>query len=283
MSASRLPPIVVALAALSHAAVAQVPPSQSSAWPEAIEDNSFLIEEAYNQEPGVVQFISAAVRAQPEGDWLATFTNEWPAPGEAHQLSFTVPYTFGSDRHPTSAGDILLNYRYQALYEESDGVAFAPRLTVSLPTGDRADGLGMGVTGYQTELPFSKRLTRGLAAHLNLGAAYWPGVDASTADQPGRRATEWLLNEGLSAIWLISPRCNLMLEAVAYQSRAPAGGATAWTHQALVSPGLRYAFNLPAGQLVVGAAAPIGVTASSPDPSVLLYLSWEMPVWHPAP
>jgi hypothetical protein len=29
--------------------------AQTPAWPEAIADNSFLIEEAYNQEPGVVQ------------------------------------------------------------------------------------------------------------------------------------------------------------------------------------------------------------------------------------
>ena len=47
-----------------------------------ISDNSFLIEEAYNQEPGVVQHISNFSRA----DLAARlgpipFTQEWPFPG----------------------------------------------------------------------------------------------------------------------------------------------------------------------------------------------------------
>ena len=44
---------------------------------EGIMDNSFLIEEAYNQEEGVVQHINTFMR-QRHGDWLYTFTQEWP-------------------------------------------------------------------------------------------------------------------------------------------------------------------------------------------------------------
>jgi hypothetical protein len=277
-----LPPIVVALVALGRTVAAQESTTQPAAWPEAIEDNSFLIEEAYNQEAGTVQFIFNFLRVRPGGDWLATFTNEWPVPGEQHQFSYTVPYTLGGDQHSSSIGDVMLNYRYQALDEERDGVAFAPRLTVSVPTGSEREGLGMGVVGYQAALPFSKRVSRGLAVHLNLGAACWPGVAAATPAAPDRRADVWVLNQGASAVWLLSPRFDLMLEAVAYQTRAAGdGGASAWTHQATVSPGARYAFNFPAGQLVVGAAAPLGITRARPDPSVFLYLSWEAPLWHP--
>ena len=63
-------------------------------WPEAIEDNSFFIEEAYNQEARVVQHISTfsyVAGAAPERD--GSFTQEWPIGGQAHQLSYTIPYS----------------------------------------------------------------------------------------------------------------------------------------------------------------------------------------------
>jgi len=43
-----------------------------------IEDNSFLIEEAYNQERGVVQHISAWERSLGSSAWGFAFTQEWP-------------------------------------------------------------------------------------------------------------------------------------------------------------------------------------------------------------
>jgi hypothetical protein len=47
---------------------------------------------------------------------------------------------------------------------------------------------------------------------------------------------------------------------------------------ALVSPGARYAFNLPNdAQLVVGTAVPVGVTSDSPDWGLFFYLSFEHP------
>ncbi|MEY2601950.1 MAG: hypothetical protein QOJ36_1269, partial [Verrucomicrobiota bacterium] len=47
---------------------------------------------------------------------------------------------------------------------------------------------------------------------------------------------------------------------------------------ALVSPGVRYAFNLPNdAQLVVGAAVPIGITPDAPDYGLFFYCSFEHP------
>jgi hypothetical protein len=43
-----------------------------------IEDNSFLVEEAYNQEFGVVQHIQNFQRYWNSKDWIYTFTQEWP-------------------------------------------------------------------------------------------------------------------------------------------------------------------------------------------------------------
>jgi hypothetical protein len=40
-------------------------------------DNSFLIEEAYNQERGVIQHINSFARLWNSKDWAYTFTQEW--------------------------------------------------------------------------------------------------------------------------------------------------------------------------------------------------------------
>src|SRR5262249_32007190 len=46
--------------------------------PPAIEDNNFLVEEAYNQEFGVVQHIQNFQRYWNSKDWIYTFPQEWP-------------------------------------------------------------------------------------------------------------------------------------------------------------------------------------------------------------
>jgi hypothetical protein len=51
-----------------------------------IRDNSFPLEETYNQEPGVIQHIQA-FQYWTDHSWNYTFTEEWPAPQETHQLS----------------------------------------------------------------------------------------------------------------------------------------------------------------------------------------------------
>ena len=47
---------------------------------------------------------------------------------------------------------------------------------------------------------------------------------------------------------------------------------------AIISPGARYAFNLPNDtQIVIGAALPIGLTSDSPDWGMFFYCSFEHP------
>ena len=65
---------------------AQAPAPSDSSRPWEIEDNSFLVEEAFNQEAGVVQTIFGGLLFQQSG-WALTFTQEWPAPSIRHQLS----------------------------------------------------------------------------------------------------------------------------------------------------------------------------------------------------
>src|SRR5689334_6991910 len=81
-----------------------------------IQDNSFLVEEAYNQEFGVVQHISTFTRFWNSKDWAYSFTQEWPVPGDSrHQLSYTLLLQESGSFPDSGAGigDVALNYRYQ--------------------------------------------------------------------------------------------------------------------------------------------------------------------------
>ncbi|HKD12358.1 MAG TPA: transporter, partial [Thermoanaerobaculia bacterium] len=83
--------------------------------PPAIQDNSFLVEEAYNQEAGVVQHINEFTRDSRTGEWVATFTQEYPVGGLRNQLSYTILYHRVNDPAGTAIGlgDLAFNYRYQ--------------------------------------------------------------------------------------------------------------------------------------------------------------------------
>ena len=70
-----------------------------------IQDNSFLIEEAYNQEFGVVQHINTFTRSWYTHSWVYTFTQEWPVPGQTNKMSYTLSYlsTGGTPNRPVEA------------------------------------------------------------------------------------------------------------------------------------------------------------------------------------
>ena len=132
---------------------AEAQPAASKPGP--IQDNSFLVEEAYNQEAGVVQHISTFTRLWASKDWAYTFTQEWPVPGRPrHQLSYTAAVT-SAGAFPGSGpgvGDSLFHYRYQVVGSGESRVAFAPRATLIAPTGSAGAGRGYGGLGFQVNL-----------------------------------------------------------------------------------------------------------------------------------
>src|SRR5690348_18415661 len=82
---SRQAPLTLVVALLLAPATGAQEPA---AAPRGIQDNSFLIEEAYNQDRGVVQHISTFQRS---GDaWTYSFTQEWPVGGIRNQLSYSL-------------------------------------------------------------------------------------------------------------------------------------------------------------------------------------------------
>jgi hypothetical protein len=242
---------------------------------DGIMDNSFLVEEAYNQEAGVVQHIFNAVygvdkfRGPDDHEWNLVFTQEWPVFSQTHQFSFTVPYSFletGGQRD-NGVGDVLLNYRWQAVFDEKTLTAFAPRFSLVLPTGQHTQGFGNDTLGCQWNLPFSTAIGDRWFAHLNAGMTYLP--DAG----PSPREDLFNYNLGASAIYAVNDRFHLMLEWVGnWEDEAGANRPLA----AVISPGARYAFNFANdSQLVLGVGVPVGLTRQAPDIGVFLYVSFE--------
>ena len=232
---------------------------------QAIADNSFLIEEAYNQEAGVVQHIGTFARADRGGVWDFSFTQEWPFRGQRHQLSYTVPVS-SADGLGTGIGDVALNYRYQLAGEGEAPLFVAPRLSLLVPTGSEADGRGTGSVGLQVNLPVSYVLHPAIAAHWNAGATL--GTGETTVD----------VNLGASAVWRVSPRVNFLVEAVWFSEEAAGAGGTTREESAFLNPGIRWAHDLAGGlQIVPGVAYTIGLGPSSGEDGLFLYLSFEHP------
>jgi hypothetical protein len=265
------------LGAAPIAAQSPLSPSQPRQEPPPIEDNSFLIEEAYNQGRGVVQHINTFSRSPNGGGWEYTFTQEWPLGGRAHQLSYTIPVSRNDDASGarTGIGDVAINYRYQVGGIEHLGLAFAPRASLLLPTGASRHGQGSGGAGIQFNLPFSAELPARLVAHSNAGITYTP----SARDTDGNSAATQSYALGQSLIWLAHPKLNLMLEGIWTSAHDVVGrGQTVRTSEFLLSPGVRGAIDFPSGlQIVPGIAFPFGVGSSRGERAVFVYLSFEHP------
>ncbi|MBI3933761.1 MAG: transporter [Acidobacteria bacterium] len=252
----------------------QQPPTVAEESP--IQDNSFLIEEAYNQEPGVVQHISFFSYHPESEDWVYTFTQEWPAPGDArHQLSYTIPLV-RPEEFGAGAGDFALNYRYQLVGNGAARLAFSPRFSLLLPSGDASSGRGFGGVAYQANLPASIVLAPRLITHFNAGGTIAPNAE----NDLGEQASVSGFNLGQSFIWLAHSRFNVMLETAWTGQGAVAGpDRSAFSHSLFLSPGIRWAHNFSNGlQIVPGVAFAAGVGPSSGEKALLLYLSFEHPL-----
>ena len=256
-------------------------PGQQNSAPAVepgIQDNSFLVEEAYNQNFGVVQHISSFTRFWSSKDWNYSFTQEWPVPGdERHQLSYTLVALHSGDLpgSGTGFGDVLLNYRYQLVGSGDTRVAFSPRLSLILPTGDSTRGRGAASFGVQTGLPLSVVLNQKLVSHWNVGATYFPHAQ----DVSGDRASSAGYNLGQSFIWLVHARFNVILETVFVRSQTVVASDRAdWTNSFFLSPGIHWSHNFKNGlQIVPGIGVPLGVGPSAGERALFLYLSFEHP------
>lgn len=240
-----------------------------------IKDNSFLIEEAYNQEAGVIQWIATVQHfTSPESYWGLTLTQEFPLHGVRHQLSWTVPLDV-DHRNRFEWGRVALHYRYQLL-DGAKGVAISPRVSALLPT-DPVLATDTDEIEWQTNLPVSIEVTDKIILHLNAGATYSPGHSSIRRDE-GAPENETLFSHvfGGSIVLLTHPNLNLITEVVhsSAQEFGP-GYAIVRSNDTTINPGIRAAINRPFGQFVPGLALPIRIADGETDVGIFGYLSFE--------
>lgn len=214
-----------------------------------IVDNSFLVEESFNQESGVFQNIFTWTRGR-DGVWEASFTQEWPAPDLSHQFSYTIP--FSSIGGVTGIDDVLINYRYQLLVEGARRPAVSPRISVIVPTGIDRDAGGSNSVGLQVNVPASKQFGN-LYVHANGGFTWLPDVDSTPHAAAG-------------GIWRVTSMFHVLIEAVVELGDA-----------VTLSPGFRRGWNFGRHQIVFGAAAPVTTADGRSTVALLTYLSYELP------
>jgi hypothetical protein len=240
---------------------------------KAIEDNSFFVEEAYNQEDGVIQHISSLVRDH-SNNYFYSFTQEWPFFSQTHQLSATIPYSLFNRNSVSGLGDIYLNYRFQ-LSGHDDWITASPRFSIILPTGNANRGLGEDVTGFEVNLPFSKRLNEKFVTHVNLGFTLMPNSKTIVSGNQIKK-TLTSFNYGVSLIWLMNYNLNFMFEYVgnSFAEFDAKGNVQNYLVHTLV-PGLRYAVDIGNLQIVPGLAVPIVFERKNSKANLLVYLSFE--------
>jgi hypothetical protein len=113
-----------------------------------------------------------------------------------------------------------------------------------------------------------------VTTHWNAGLTVVPSAGNSAGDE----ATTTGYNLGASAIWLLRPAINLLLELVwSSEEEVVAQHRTSRVKSLLLNPGVRAALNFTHGlQVVPGLAYTVGLEPEDDD-GLFLYLSFEHP------
>jgi hypothetical protein len=249
-----------------------------------IEDNSFLLEEAYNQERGVVQFIQAFQWNKKARSFDYTFANEIPITDEKHQFSYTIPVSMNKDdSHSQGIGDVSLEYRTQWV-KRRDEVLVATKFSLFTPIGSVKRGMGAGRYGVKANHAITSILSDFFVTHWNFGSTYYP----QSENVEGGTNSTTSFNYGMSLFYMKSDTFNPFVELYAADDEVvnEAGdshkvGSTR-QHSFTVNPGMRWAINNEGGsQLVPGISFPytLGTNGAESERGILLYCSFEDKYW----
>jgi len=243
-----------------------------------VEDNSYFIEEAYNQQRHNVQHISGGLFKTTDPKLFNySFTQEWPLFSQKHQISYTIGFLNLESGKVSGLTDIFVNYRYQLTGHDAF-VTFAPRVSLIIPSGDVKKELGDGVWGVQFNLPMSKRLSNSFAMHANVGYTLLPNTDKTMEDGTAYKKNSWSSNMGGSLIWMATSKLNFMFEAVHYiWGSKDINNKMSTENNTILSPGLGYGIDVKNLQIVPGIALPFTIENGSSDMALFFYLSFEHP------
>ena len=241
--------------------------------PFKIADNSFLVEEAFNQERGHLPEHLRRARGR-----AATGRRPSRRNGRSSRRRTSSRTRVAVSRWRTTFGfgDMLLNYRYQALEEGPGRPAFSPRVSLDPADRERRNGLGDG--SRPAGQPAVQQAARRRLLALERRAS--PGCRAPRRGPAGDDDRADLLSPFLagSAIYALRPMFHLMLENVLLFERSFDGiGTVARTR----STRCRRAF-AAAGTSATRRSSPARRSRSrgrrrARTPACFCYFSYELP------
>ncbi len=239
-----------------------------------IEDNSFLIEEAFNQVYGFYQFIQKfQTPTQKRDNYDYEFETEIPITDKVHQVSYEIPIANTDSSNRGGVGDVVLNYRWQPL--NKDGFLVAERFGLITPTGSVRNGTGSGSYGFEFMQAATLPLRDHLMNHWNFGFSMIPSAKTSAHNF---KRTVNTFTAGSSIVYLLNDKFNLMFEALVQSSQQvdDLGQKNSLTNVYL-NPGVRFSIDLDYRdiQIVPGISFPVDVMNAPTEQSVLAYLSIE--------
>ena len=251
----------------------------------AFEDNSFLLEEAINQEKRIMQYSSNFYFDNLRGgNFLYSFNHEIPLGSDLNQISYALTYYLQNSSVTGSKGGGLgdLNVSYHRMISDKKAWAMVvPGLTVIIPTGK--NGFGSGGLGGQLSLLVTKRLSRKIVTHYNLGYTFVSNADFYISNITGSQVVAYEKdlkhkNLGASVIWYQTRKFNWMLEYVSnFFTDIKTDGSESGRHQLTLNPGFRFAIDHNFTQIVPGISAPIIFSNGKYDHvGLFFYLSFEM-------
>ncbi len=214
-----------------------------------IEDNSFLLEEAYNQERGVIQFIQVLQWNKKTRTYDYSLANEIPITDEKHQFSYTIPVSLNKeDSHAQGVGDISLEYRTQWV-KRRDEILVATKFSLFTPTGSVKRGMGAGRYGVKVNHALTSILSDKFVTHWNFGSTYYP----QSENVEGGSNSTTSFNYGMSIFYMKSETFNFLTEFVASDDEVvnEAGSGTkvgsTRQHTFTINPGMRWALDNAGG------------------------------------
>jgi hypothetical protein len=238
-----------------------------------IEDNSFLLEEAFNQEWGVYQFIQKYQTSKVAKGYEYSFENEIPISDKTHQFSYGFARLREDANSESAISDTTLNYRWQPL--NKDGFLLAERFGLIVPTGRVNKGGGNGVYGVEFMQAATLTVRDNVMNHWNMGFSVLPNAKSKGID---KRRTLTSFTAGSSLVWLCQDNLNFLLEGLlqSSQSTNPDGSKTPET-TFTINPGVRFAldFDYLDTQVVPGISFPTELLNGPTEHGVLVYLSIE--------
>jgi hypothetical protein len=147
-------------------------------------------------------------------------------------------------------------------------------VSLVVPTGRSADGLGDGSVGLQINLPFSKRVDD-FYFHWNTGVTWLPRAGGSELSRD--RANVWSPFVAGSSIFRVKEMIHLMLESGVIFEQSFDGFSKTRDTLFVLSPGVRGGWNFGDRQLITGVATPVTWQTGDVDTGIFLYLSYELP------